>query len=659
VRFAWGLVVIAAWAAACGSPDASPAHPVAATAGTAATTAAPAPPACGDWRFAVVAGPFEVADSISRADLAARWLRGDLAASPDTEAALAPILGKRAPSPLADHPAFDATHWGIVPVHELSPAYTVVPVDGHHPLDGDGGLLVARVCGKPVARDFDRSKLTTLVMSGTTALTGATAEHIDSYGIADTIKDIAPFFTSADLDHISNEVTFVHDCKPWTGQKSTELIFCSRDSYIELLAALHITIVELTGSHLLDYGHSSLERTLDLYEKRGWVWFGGGRTQIEATAPRFVTDHGNKLAFVGCNHVNWWIERIFVGSGGANCDYARMTWQIQDLRRRGYTVIASVQHRELTTHKPDWDLVADLRGLAEAGATFVEGSQAHTAHPWDVHHGAFVHYGPGNTLFAQYPEVQRDAVVDKLYIYDGRLLTVARLLIRSEHGWPHAMTPGERAHFLAQMTEAEAGIAPADPWAPVVMKPVTRDRPDSLVARGKSQKITVTVPAGFADGDGKSYGLVVDLDDSARDGSDSVGAFVVHRKADVLGKWKVATGDEIATFMAAKYPIDAARVRVTDDPAMGKRGTLVAVAKPLPPPVVIAKVEPRPPPPTPPVVVARVEPPPAPPPPAAPDAGIVVTISKPVNGVRRVSHRHHHELDYFIDASGARVSPPS
>ena len=67
-----------------------------------------------------------------------------------------------------------------------------------------------------------------------------------------------------------------------------------------------------------------------------------------------------------------------------------MSWQIQDLRKRGYTVIASVQHRELTTHKPDWDLVADLRGLAEAGATFVEGSQAHTAHPWDVHYGAFV-----------------------------------------------------------------------------------------------------------------------------------------------------------------------------------------------------------------------------------------------------------------------------
>ena len=283
----WGVVV----AIACRGQESSPVTPKAAPPPTLA------PVACGDWRFAVVAGPFEVADTISRADLATRWLHGDIAASPDTEAALAPILGKRAPVALAEHPAFDADHWGIVPVHQLYPGWTVIPVDGHHPLDGDTSPLVARVCGKTPVADFDRAKLTTLVMSGTTALTGATAEHIDQYGIADTIKDIAPFFTSADLDHISNEVAFVPHCKPWTGQKSTELKFCSRDSYIDLLAALHITIVELTGSHLLDYGHASLERTLDMYEKRGWVWFGGGRTQIEATAPRFIDDNGNRLAF--------------------------------------------------------------------------------------------------------------------------------------------------------------------------------------------------------------------------------------------------------------------------------------------------------------------------------------------------------------------------
>jgi len=320
-----------------------------------------------------------------------------------------------------------------------------------------------------------------------------------------------------------------------------------------------------------------------------------------------MEDHGNRLAFLGCNHVNWWIDRIFIGSGGANCDYARMVWQIHDLRRHGYTVIASVQHRELVTHKPDWDLVADLRKLAEAGATFVEGSQAHTAHPWDVHHGAFVHYGPGNTLFAQHPENQRDAVIDKLYLHAGRLLTVARLLVRSEHGRPRTMTAEERARFLAQMTAAEDAIAPADPWAPVATIPETRERPDSLVARGKSQKITIAMPRDFAAG--TTYPLVVDLDNSVT--ADDT-AFVVHRTADITGKWLVATGGEIAEFMTAKYPVDPTRVRVTGDRAPAIR-----------------------------VVAAKSEP----------------VVAKPVvAGLRWVRHRHHHELDYQIDADGKRVN---
>lgn len=621
---------------ACGGADPS------ATTPSAAPVIAPAParaadPACPTWRFAVVAGPFEVADTIARAELAARWRRGEVAATPEAEVALAPLLGARAPVPLAPHASFDAAHWGVVPVHQLSPAWSVVPVDGHHPLDGDGGPLVARVCGHGAG--VDPAHLTTLVMSGTTALTGRTAERIDQHGIADTIQYLAPFFTSADLGHLSNEVAFVEHCQPWTGQAANELKFCSRDSYIELIAALHVTIIELTGSHLIDYGHAALERTLDMYERRGWVWFGGGRTQLEATAPRIVEHHGNKLAFLGCNHVNWWIDRIFVGSGGANCDYARMVWQIHDLRRRGYTVIASVQHRELLTHKPDWDLVADLRGLAEAGATFVEGSQAHVAHPWDVHHGAFVHYGPGNTLFAQGPEVQRDAAIDKLYLYEGRLLTVARLLIRSEHGQARTMTAAERARFLAQMAAAEAAIAPAAPWVEPALPPETRDRPDSMVARGKSQKLAITVPRDVRAG--ATYPLVIELDGEHASDDD---AFVVRRHADITGKWLVATGPEIAKFMIAKYPIDPERVRVTDDPAM-KAVAWTAGPKPPPPPVIVANAPPPPPPPPKPAArVAVVEP---------LGAGVSIALGK--DGRRWVRHRHHHELDYAIDEDGHRV----
>jgi len=194
------------------------------------------------------------------------------------------VLGARTAVPLATPPTFDAAHWGIVAVHELTPAWSVVRVD--EPLEGERTPRAARVCGAPIA-PFDPAKLTTLVMSGTMALTGRTSEQIDDHGVADTVRDLAPFFTSADLAHVSNEVSFVPQCKPWSGQAANELKFCACDRYIDVLAALHVSIIEITGSHLLDYGHRALERTLDMYEQRGWVWFGGGRTR--SRRPRRVS----------------------------------------------------------------------------------------------------------------------------------------------------------------------------------------------------------------------------------------------------------------------------------------------------------------------------------------------------------------------------------
>lgn len=514
----------------------------------------------GEWRYALVAGSFEPTQDVTADQLGAAWRAGAIAAAAETEAALAQVLGTRArPARLAgEHPVLDAEHWAIVPAHELVPSWSVVTVTDHHPLAPADGPLVIRLCGPAQApiRNIDPAHLTTLVMSGTTAMTGRTSARIDDHGIADTIRYIQPFFATADLVHISNEVAFVPTCHPWTGQ-TRPFKFCARDRYVELLEALHTRLVELTGNHLVDYGARSLQRTIDMYQQRGWIWFGGGRTQIDATTPRLVEDHGNRLAFVGCNAVNWWIHAISPGPGVASCDWARMAWQIRDLRRRGYTPIATVQHRELRTHAPPPDLVHDLRGLAEAGAAFVLGSQAHVAHPWDVHYGAYVHYGPGNILFAQHREEQRDATVDKLYIHDGRLLTVAHIYTRTEHGQPRLLTDEERARFLGQLAAAAAAIAPPEPWAVPAPAADSRTHPDSLVIRGRSQRLTVTPPEHLEPG--TRYPLVVDLAGTA---SPSADAFVVAP----TGKPR-ATAAEIARFMRTKYPIDGDAVSIVPSAA--------------------------------------------------------------------------------------------
>jgi poly-gamma-glutamate capsule biosynthesis protein CapA/YwtB (metallophosphatase superfamily) len=509
----------------------------------------------GNWRFALVGRSFDATIDLTAAQLAEAWRSGKIAVMSENRTAIVTLLGPTSNAPRFDANAADpfaSSPWAIVAVDQLRPSWSLITVDGKDPIVGDNGVLRMELCGSrhysnPIS-NIERQKLTILVMSGTTALTGRTAERLDQQGVDDTIRYIKPFFASADLVHISNEVSFVRDCHPRTGQK--ELIFCARDSYVAVLDKLNAKLIELTGSHLVDYGSRPLLRTIDEYAKRGWIWFGGGRTQLDATTPRIVEHHGNRLAFVGCNAVNWWVDAISTGPGAATCDWPRMIWQIQDLRRRGLIPIATVQHRELRNHAPPPDLVNDLRQLAEAGAMFVLGSQAHVAHPWDVHYGAYVHYGPGNILFAQYRDEQRDASVDKLYVYEGRLLAVSHIFTRTEHGQPRQLSTNERAKFLGKLEVAATVIAAPNPDGKVIVPAESSVRPDSLVAHGHRQYLSVSAPREVVEG--KQYRLVVKLDASVVADDDS---FVVER----VGTW-VASGREIAEFMTAKYPIDSSRI---------------------------------------------------------------------------------------------------
>ena len=95
----------------------------------------------------------------------------------------------------------------------------------------------------------------------------------------------------------------------------------------------------------------------------------------------------------------------------------------------------------------------DLRGLARAGAVYVQGSQAHQAKPVEVHRGAVIAYGLGNLFFDQMWSARiRAMMVARLVFYDGRLLSVELLTGTNEQfGKPRPMTPAERRRFLGRL----------------------------------------------------------------------------------------------------------------------------------------------------------------------------------------------------------------
>jgi hypothetical protein len=367
--------------------------------------------------------------------------------------------------------------WAIVPFEQLQPTWKVLRVEGKSPydqvfsdypltlyfkLDGDAAALKAVAELNPnsnglthLAGNRDPQKLSSVVMTGTTALVRATADRMEKNGVNYPARDILPWLKDADITHISNEISFNPQC-PTPLPADPRLVFCSNPKYIALLETIGADVIDLTGNHLNDYGSDWLKYTLDLYQQKGMKTFAGGVNQQAAQLPAILEHHGNRFAFIGCNASgppNDWATETRPGS--LKCDYEWLEKEVGQLRSQGYLPIVTFQYFESYDPRPNKDQVADFRRISQAGAVIVSGSQAHRPQAMEFNGSQFIHYGLGNLFFDQMDTPwtgTRQEFIDRHIFYDGRYLGVELLTAMLEdYARPRPMTQAERIEFLTQM----------------------------------------------------------------------------------------------------------------------------------------------------------------------------------------------------------------
>ena len=374
----------------------------------------------------------------------------------------------------------------LVPFEALDPRWKVLAVDGLSPLwksfdpamyaltvpiaiDGDGARAAALAeawQGRLPSTNRDASKLTTVVMTGVTALVRATAWTMEQKGLTYPARDIGAWLSEADITHISNEIAFSPDC-PAPDPSQEAIRFCSDPRYLELLDSVGTDVIELTGNHMQDWGSAAMLFTLDLYRQKGWQVFGGGADLTQARQAARFEHNGNKLAFIGCNPAG--PESDYATEtrpGSLPCDFDWMHAEVARLRAQGDLPIVTFQYFEYYTMPPRPWQERDFRGMIDAGAVLVSGSQAHHPQALAFEHGALIHYGLGNLFFDQMMYInQFDQVVpgtrwetiDRHVFYDGRHLSTELLTAMLEdYARPRPMTPEERTAFLTQLF-AESG----------------------------------------------------------------------------------------------------------------------------------------------------------------------------------------------------------
>lgn len=368
--------------------------------------------------------------------------------------------------------------WGIVPFESIEPRLKVLTIDGQSPIRKDFdaaeyplvvnfGLTGAGQnpeLSLPAA-NRDPSKLTTLILTGVTALTRATASRMETKGVLYPGEAIRDVLRGADVTHISNEVPFYSNC-PQPDPKQADEVFCSSTRYMDLLTDVGMDVVELTGNHFGDYGPEAMLESLAIYDEHNIPHYGGGADLNDSLKPAEVEHNGNKLAFIGCNEpdVGAFPTATNERPGAAPCDFQYMAEMVHYLSSRGHLVIATFQWSEGPDPTPYPAQVETFRRMADAGAIIVNGSQAHVPQIMEFYSGAFIHYGLGNLFFDQMrtggSDITQKEFIDRHVFYDGRYLGVELVTAYLEdYSRPRLMTPEERAEFLAEYFEGSGWLA--------------------------------------------------------------------------------------------------------------------------------------------------------------------------------------------------------
>jgi len=451
----------------------------------------------GSWTYLLVAPFYSRLDNIEFSDLLNLWESGSLdipgydqlLMSEESKIHLSQFWGEppsagifiTASDQIQETIWRNSTSLAIIPFDQVNPSYKVISINDKNPLTfssendvypltfpiylttSDSSLLDHLQLIN--ISNYDRSKLTSVALTGVTALVRDTAVIMEDKGVLYPADDIRDILLSADITHINNEVPFAVDCPPPVSSQEG-LSFCSSDAYIDLLKSIGTDIVELSGDHFADHGPDAMLHTLDLYKQNGILTYGGGINLQAGLDPVIIEHNGNKIAFIGCNAKIH--ERYATASetnpGASHCDFDWMLPEISRLSEQGFIVIATMQHEEIDSYFPIALQLYDFRRLSEAGASIVSGSQAHHPQGIELSDSKFIHYGLGNLFFDQWylatrnPEqhINKDkSFIDFHYFYDGKYINTRLIPLQFiDNAHPRVMTAEEEDSFLTDFYKA-------------------------------------------------------------------------------------------------------------------------------------------------------------------------------------------------------------
>lgn len=360
---------------------------------------------------------------------------------------------------------------------DLTPEVVLLSVDGEYYLDtfSSGAVYEELVIDGELASKFNdfstnytplsRDTVFSMHTTGVTALTREMMKDLNA-GVTPTYfsEKIGEFLSSADITHVSNEVSFKEGCT------YSATLFCSPPEFIATLKASGVDVVELTGNHNNDVGSEFNTSTIELYSELGWAHVGGGRNDEDASTPYIVEKDDTTFGMLAYNYPDAPNGGAISGpdKAGANAyTTEKMKSDVLALKEKVDFVQVNIQFWECYAYPngyvefpecdyPIGEQEAVFKSVIDAGADMVVGSSAHQPQTYEQYNDGWIYYGLGNLYFDQdrWPGTERGLVLTN-YFFGGKLIqTRITPTVYGGDFQPRVMTNEESQYLLGRLNDA-------------------------------------------------------------------------------------------------------------------------------------------------------------------------------------------------------------
>ena len=210
--------------------------------------------------------------------------------------------------------------------------------------------------------------------------------YVEKYGYAYPFEKVKQLFEQDDLTVINLEGVFYNydaNLKP-----DSNYHFRGPTDLVNILTASGIEACSIANNHILDYGSTGLQSTIQTLDDAGIHWFG---TVNEGAEGVYIFEkYGVKIGFVAVYISDWWVPGT----------PTKIKEQMLAMKAEGCSLIIACMHGGVeydTRHEMNQEKLADQ--LIRYGAQIVVGSHPHTIQGIREQDGVCTLWSLGNFVF--------------------------------------------------------------------------------------------------------------------------------------------------------------------------------------------------------------------------------------------------------------------